>query len=122
VNTDYIAMRNAVPYARLNAGYIDAIFAAGGMPVLLPPLRKDNLVDLDPVFNRLAGIILTGGADMDPRRNGQALTAAVNPMPARREDTDRYLLAKIFERRMSVLGIGLGMQQLNVFAGGTLNL
>ena len=36
---------------------------------------------------------------MDPRRNGQALTAAVNPMPPRREDADRYLLAKIFERQ-----------------------
>jgi putative glutamine amidotransferase len=122
VNTDYIAARNAIPYARLNAGYIDAIFAAGGMPVLIPPVRKENLVDLDHVLDRLAGIILTGGADMDPRRNGQALTAAVNPVPARREDADRYLLARIFERRTTVLGIGLGMQQLNVFAGGTLHL
>ena len=99
VNTDYIAVRNTVPYTRLNAGYIDAIFAAGGMPVLIPPVRKDNLADLDSRLDRLAGIILTGGADMDPRRNGQALTAAVNPMPPRREDADRYLLAKIFERQ-----------------------
>ncbi len=36
VNTDYIAARNAMPYMRLNAGYIDAIFAAGGMPVSAP--------------------------------------------------------------------------------------
>jgi len=70
----------------------------------------------------LIGVILTGGADMDPRRNGQAMTAAVQPMPARREDADRHLLARIFERKTPVLGVGLGMQQLNVFAAGTLHL
>ncbi len=122
VNTDYFAPKNMTPYLRLNSGYVDAILAAGGLPFLLPPLRKESLAEYDVFLDQLAGIILTGGADMDPRRNGQALTSAVNPMPARREDADRHLLARIFERKMPVLGIGLGMQQLNVFAGGTLML
>jgi putative glutamine amidotransferase len=122
INTDYLAPKNATPYARLNAGYIDAIFAAGGLPVLIPPVRKDNLPEIDALLDMVAGIILTGGYDMDPRRNGQAMTAAVQPMAARREDSDRYLLARIFERKVPVLGVGLGMQQLNVFAGGTLYL
>jgi putative glutamine amidotransferase len=122
VNTDYFTPKNATPYLRLNAGYVDAILGAGGLPILLPPLRKESIGELEMLLDQLAGIILTGGADMDPRRNGQALTAAVNPMPARREDADRYLLARIFEQKIPVLGIGLGMQQLNVFAGGTLSL
>jgi putative glutamine amidotransferase len=122
INTEYNAPKNATPYLRLNAAYIDAILAGGGLPVILPPFRKDNLHEIDPLLNRINGIILTGGPDMDPRRNGQAPTAAVVPMAARREDADRYLLAKIFERRIPVLGIGLGMQQLNVYAGGTLHL
>lgn len=122
INIDYLAPKNAAPYARLNAGYIDAIFAAGGFPVLIPPVRKDSLSELDSLLDTLAGIVLTGGNDMDPRRNGQAMTAAVQPIAARREEVDRYLLARIFENRMPVLGIGLGMQQLNVFAGGTLHL
>ena len=122
VNADFIAPKGAQAYARLNAGYIDAIMTAGGLPLLLPPLRKDNLADVDALLDQASGVVLTGGADMDPRRNGQAPTAAVTPMPARREDADRYLLAKIFERKTPVLGIGLGMQQLNVFAGGTLHL
>jgi putative glutamine amidotransferase len=122
INTDYVAPKNAVPYLRLNAGYIDAILAGGGLPVLLPPLRKDNLAEIDALLDTVAGVVLTGGADMDPRRNGQAMTAAVTPMAVRREDADRYLLAKIFERKTPVLGVGLGMQQLNVFAGGTLYL
>ena len=122
INTDYLAPKNATPYARLNAGYIDAILAAGGLPLLIPPVRKDNLVEIDALLDLVAGIILTGGQDMDPRRNGQAMTAAVQPMAARREDADRHLLARIFERKTPVLGIGLGMQQLNVFAGGILHL
>jgi putative glutamine amidotransferase len=122
VNADLVAPKNGTPFAKLNLGYIDAIMAAGGLPVILPPLRKDNLADIDTLLDQCAGIVLTGGADMDPRRNGQATTSAVNPMPVRREDADRYLLAKIFDRRIPVLGIGVGMQQLNVFAGGTLHL
>ncbi|MBX9626027.1 MAG: gamma-glutamyl-gamma-aminobutyrate hydrolase family protein [Gemmataceae bacterium] len=122
INTDYHAPKNGTPYASLNAGYVDAIVAAGGLPVLLPPVRKDNLAEIDALLDLVVGVVLTGGADMDPRRNGQAPTAAVRPMAPRREDSDRYLLAKIFERKMPVLGIGLGMQQINVFAGGTVHL
>jgi putative glutamine amidotransferase len=122
VNTDYVTPKNGPAFLRLNSGYVDAILAAGGLPILLPTPRKDNLADFENLLDRLAGIVLTGGPDMDPRRNGQALTAAVNPMPARREDADRYLLTRIFERKTPVLGIGVGMQQLNVFASGTLLL
>ncbi len=122
VNADLVTPKNGTAFAKINVGYLDAIIGAGALPLLLPPLRKDNLADIDMLLDQCAGIILTGGADMDPRRNGQPLTAVVNPMPARREDADRYLLAKIFENKIPVLGIGVGMQQLNVFAGGTLHM
>jgi putative glutamine amidotransferase len=92
------------------------------LPLLLPPIRKDNLAEIDTLLDLAAGIVLTGGLDMDPRRNGMALTAAVHPMASRREDADRFLLGRIFENKTPVLGIGVGMQQLNVFAGGTLYL
>jgi putative glutamine amidotransferase len=122
VNADFVAPKNGIAYARLNAGYVDAIMAAGGLPVILPPFRKDAVAEIDALLDQVAGVVLTGGADMDPRRNGQAMTAAVQPMPARREDADRFLLARIFENKTPVLGIGLGMQQINVFAAGTLHL
>jgi putative glutamine amidotransferase len=108
VNTDLVTPKNGIPFAKLNVGYIDAIVAAGGLPLLLPPLRKDNLADIDALLDQCAGIVLTGGADMDPRRNGQPLTAVVSPMPARREDADRHLLARIFERRRRCSGSASG--------------
>jgi len=46
----------------------------------------------------------------------------VQPMPARREDCERYLFQKVVERKLPVLGIGVGMQLINVHFGGTLFL
>ena len=53
--------------------------------MLLPPLNKE--AELDDLLDRLDGIVLTGGLDIDPRRHGQAaVTAALQPMPERRDD------------------------------------
>jgi putative glutamine amidotransferase len=121
VNADFVpASKVHCPYVRLNAGYLDTLVAAGGMPVIVPPLGKD--VDLDAWMDRLDGFVLTGGLDMEPRRMGCPPHSAVQPMPERREESDRLLLRQLLERRMPVLAIGLGMQQLNVLCGGSLYL
>ena len=122
IATDYLTPKNAAPFAKLAAGYVDSILNAGGLPLVIPPLRKENYAELDTYLKMVSGVILTGGQDLDPRKFGMQTTAAVQPMAARREDSDRYLLTKIAERKMPVLGIGVGMQLINVFAGGTLFL
>lgn len=120
IAADYLTPKTGVPHARINAGYFDAVLMAGGLPILLPPMRKDNFAEMDTLLDMLAGVVITGGQDLDPRRNGQQLTSAVQPMASRREDSDRYLLTKIVERKMPLLGIGVGMQLINVFFGGSL--
>ena len=73
INTDFFAATKTYSaHARVNAGYFDAVLAAGGLPVLLPPLGKEP--EIDAFLDRLDGIVLTGGLDMDPRRNGQAMS------------------------------------------------
>src|SRR5205807_1214816 len=94
--------------------------AAGGLPVVIPPLAKD--VDPDALLERLDGVVLSGGLDLDPRRHGLPTHPAVQAMPERRDESDRLLVRHILERRTPVLGVGLGMQQLNVALGGTLFL
>jgi putative glutamine amidotransferase len=121
INTDfYAATKTYSAHARLNAGYFDAVLQAGGLPFLIPPLAKD--AEFDAILDKLDGIVLTGGLDLDPRRAGLPTMAAVQPMAERREMSDKMLIQKVIQRRMSVLGIGLGMQQLNVLMGGTLFL
>jgi putative glutamine amidotransferase len=121
INADFVAATKAAPgYARLAIGYADAVFQSGGIPIVLPPFHKD--VDLDAVLDRLDGIILTGGADLDPRRAGQPTHPAVQPMPERREAADRRLVEQVIERQTPVLAIGVGMQMLNVVCGGSLFL
>ncbi len=121
INTDfYSATKTYSAHARLNAGYFDAIMQAGGLPILIPPFGKE--AELDAVLDRVDGVLLTGGLDMDPRRQGLPTSAAVQPMAERRELSDRILVQQIIERKTTVLAIGLGMQQLSAAMGGTIFL
>jgi putative glutamine amidotransferase len=121
LNADYRPSRKEGPaLSFVPAGYYNAIEAAGAIPVILPPLQER--VDLARVLDLLDGFVLVGGGDLDPRRDGFQLHSAVRPMDARREDFDRLLIELIAERRMPLLGVGAGMQLLNISQGGTLYL
>jgi len=120
VNADLVTPAKAAPFTRLGLGYSDAVATAGGLPVVLPPYAKD--VEIDALLDRLDGVVLTGGLDLDPRRAGHPTHPAVVPMPERREVADRRLIQAAIDRRMPVLAIGVGMQLLNVTLGGTLFL
>lgn len=122
VNVDLApAGKNAAAAVRLPMGYIDTILAAGGLPVVVPPVGRD--LDLDAYLDRLEGFVLCSGTgDLDPRKHGLPTHPAVQLMPERRDESDRQLVRRLLERRMPILAIGLGMQQLNVALGGTLFL
>ncbi len=70
----------------------------------------------------LDGVVMVGGADLDPRRDGFMLHPTVRPLEARREDFDRLLIRTVAEHRKPLLAIGVGMQLLNVSQGGNLFL
>lgn len=121
VNADYRSARKDVPaFSYLAAGYFDSIQKAGGIPVVLPPLEEQE--DLDRLLDLLDGVVLVGGSDLDPRRDGYMLHPSVRLMDPRREDFDRMLMRSVAQRKMPVFGIGCGMQLLNVMLGGTLHL
>jgi putative glutamine amidotransferase len=121
VNADFVPAGKQTPaYVRLHTGYFETILAAGGLPVILPPFGKE--AETNDFLDRVDGIILSGGLDMDPRRQGLPSHPAVQPMPERREESDRILVRRVVERQIPVLAIGLGMQQLNAACGGSLYL
>jgi len=121
LNADYRAAKKDAPaFTFLASGYYDAITAVGGIPVVIPPLADE--ADLKRVLDMLDGIVLVGGADLDPRRDGFMLHPTVRPMETRREDFDRMLIRMAADRRLPTFGIGAGMQLLNLSQGGNLLL
>jgi putative glutamine amidotransferase len=121
LNADFRAAKKDSPaYSFLCAGYFDALTRAGGVPVIIPPLDDD--ADLNRILDVLDGIVLVGGADLDPRRDGFMLHPSLRLLDPRRECFDRRLMKLAADRRLSVMGIGAGMQLLNVSEGGNLFL
>src|SRR5688572_10900335 len=107
INTDFFAAsKTYAAHARVNAGYFDAVLAAGGLPILLPPVGKE--AEIDTLLDKMDGVLLTGRLDMDPRRNGQALSNSIQMMADRRDAHDRVLVRRVIERRVPVLAIGVG--------------
>ena len=121
VNGDYRPSRgdnHALSW--FNSGYYEAIIAAGGVPVLIPPMSEDD--DLRQILQTLDGIVLSGCAlDLDPVRMGFDMHPSTRVMPKLREDFDRRLATAAVEMRLPMLAIGLGMQIVNVVCGGTLH-
>jgi putative glutamine amidotransferase len=122
INSDYTPpTRTAGPQLRVHAGYAEKVYEAGGLPVIIPPGLQEQ--ELDDLLDRLDGMVLIGSQqDMDPKRMGLNPHAAVTPMPARREDSDRLLCKLIIERQMPLLAVAVGMHELNVLCGGSLFL
>jgi putative glutamine amidotransferase len=107
------------PAVLLPHEYIVAIQDAGGLPLMLPPdprleLHPDEALDL------VDGLILAGGADIDPSTYGESPHPATNGTVPERDRVELALTRRAVERGLPLLGICRGMQLLNVAFGGTL--
>ena len=99
--------------------YFRAVMAAGGLPMLFP-ITEDESV-LESVLELVDGILLTGGADLDPRLyGGNAEDANLGVHVDIRERAEYRVLDYIFAHDVPMLGICRGIQLLNVYQGGTL--
>jgi putative glutamine amidotransferase len=106
-----------VPRVRVNEAYTNALAAFGVIPVVLPPMdaaaAAASLADV-------AGLVLTGGEDIDPRRFGQAPHRETGAPHERRDSYELALARAAYEQRVPTLAICRGVQVMNVALGGSL--
>jgi putative glutamine amidotransferase len=100
-------------------GYIAAVQRAGGLAVLLPP---DEVLEAEPddVLDLLDGLILAGGADIDPSAYGAEPHAETHGTVPERDSFEIALARRAIECDLPLLGVCRGMQLMNVAQGGTL--
>lgn len=96
--------------------YVESVRQAGGVPLIIPP-QTENAAEL---VERLDGLLLAGGFDCDPAVYGEEPHPTLALMDPRRQSNDLTLAKVAREKGIPTLGICLGMQVLNVAAGGSL--
>lgn len=115
------ARGNRKPHCYINAAYVDAVFAAGGVPLVLPPPPADfSESDFVELIRPCDGVLFTGGPDLDPRHYGQARHPQTCVLPPRRDRFDLALFRFADRQERPILAICLGCQIANVARGGSL--
>ena len=99
--------------------YVAAIQDAGGLALVLPP--DDVLLEEpDEVLDLLDGLILAGGADIDPSTYGAQPHAETKGTVPERDAFELALARRALDRDIPLLGVCRGMQLMNVARGGTI--
>ena len=110
-----LKVMNHLPFDVYWVDYAQGVIAAGGVPVFLP-------LSLDPaeIIPRLDGLLMSGGADIDPKRYGAEPEPELQSIEPARDEFELKILELVYECELPVAGICRGLQILNVHAGGSL--
>jgi putative glutamine amidotransferase len=103
----------------MNQRYFLAATIVGGVPWMIP-LLDDDEDTLREIYNRLDGILIPGGVDMDPATFGEERHAKLGALDPARDRVELLLTRWAIEDRKPILGLCRGIQVMNVALGGTL--
>ena len=104
------------PAALLPLAYVDAVEAAGGRALLVPP----SAGGVEETLDVLDGLIVSGGADLDPASYGAEAHPETSDVRPERDSAELALLEAALARDLPVLAVCRGSQVLNVALGGDL--
>lgn len=102
--------------ARLADRYYKSVVAAGGVPVIIPPLAdKDVIIN---TLERIDGLLLTGGGDVNPLWVGEEPSVHLHSINRERDKAELTTVRLAFNRQLPILGICRGIQVLAAALGG----
>lgn len=116
--TTSLTVDKAPERASVNIAYIRAVQDAGGIPVLLPPHLSNEA--RAALWQRLDGLVLTGGGDIDPARFDQPRHPKTEEVAPARDELELGLTRRALDEDVPLFAICRGLQVLNVALGGTL--
>lgn len=101
---------------KLAEGYYKQVLAAGGTPVIVPPLSStETIVE---TLRHLDGLLLSGGADINPLYQGEEPIPALHGINRERDLPELLITRLAYDRQLPILGICRGIQTLAVALGG----
>ena len=106
------------PSQKVNEDYIDAVVKAGAIPVLLPIVDQDDMIEEQ--LNLIDGLIVTGGIDVNPLVYHENPRFEQDESSLRRDMYEMKLIKMCSEKKIPLLGICRGIQAINVAFDGTL--
>jgi putative glutamine amidotransferase len=114
-----VTVNKAPERAYVNTAYLSAVQQAGGVPVLLAPGLDASA--LRTLWERLDGLVLTGGGDIDPARFGEPRHPTTDDVSESRDALELGLVHKALEDDVPLFAICRGLQVVNVALGGSLH-
>ena len=100
---------------KVKTAYIEAITLAGGIPLILPIIKDNNIIER--YFDLIDGILFTGGEDLSPLLYDESPMKEVVDISYDRDYSEMELFKGAYKRRIPILGICRGLQLINVEIG-----
>ena len=101
---------------KLSHGYFQSVVAAGGVPMIIPPVEDANT--LVNTLDRIDALILSGGGDINPLFGGDEPSPRLRGINQKRDLPELMITRLAYNRQIPILGICRGIQALAIALGG----